>query len=177
MRGFTLFIDSEYRDRTQDAGLRKAPRTALDRGNTAPFDFRVELPSGQIEHVRCVELKGLSLPKARDCPFVYVDVNDWDNGFTTTCPSVGSAIGAVYFDSAQMAVGAVKPVKGADFTSKRVPFVPSLASFKDVRVRILKPDGTVLRKQDVTDEDDCTNVDPRVTLMLQVEVQTDMTDV
>jgi hypothetical protein len=177
MRSFVLFADSLYRDRTQDGASHKHPGTHLDRSNTAPFDFRVDLPGGHIEHVRRIELKGVSIPKARDCPFVYIDVNDWDNSFATTCPHIGSVIGALYFDSESMQVGAVKPVKGADFSPKVIAFLPSLASFKELRVRILKPDGTILRKQDVTDATDCTEVDPRITLMLSIEVQTDMSSV
>ena len=174
-RKFLLLCDSRDRDLTFDGVQAKTPGTSLDRGNSAPFQYRIDFTDtslGVVENVKRLELKAASVPKARDELYVLLDIgSSYKSDFVATNQRHGTeTFGVLYFDHDAMTTGAVKPMKGSDFSPKYVDFDPPLSSIKHLDICLRKYDGSVLTKGDVVEDlsADCTSIDPVTSYMFEL---------
>ena len=156
-----LFVDS--RDR--------------DPADPNPFDFTITFNSARwnipsFMHVSDISVKAFCMPKVMGEDYVYLDLGPKLN--TTVYASdetVGDSIlGVFYFDHGSMATGAVKPMKGSDFTPKVSVFDPILTEMDRLPIRVIKHGGVTVTKQDVaTDPNaDLSGFEPSFSMLIEM---------
>lgn len=105
------------------------------------------------ENVTSVELKAVAMPKVANERYVIMSVDELnDDMFEATSSVAHNAFAIVYFDSDNLATGAVKPLKGADFYQKQMVFKPPLAKLNSLSIKFLKHDGSVVTTADTAGE-------------------------
>ena len=122
-------------------------RDRPDPANTNPFDFAIHLSQtavGRYENVTSVELKGVAFPKVAGEPYVIIDVDSFSDNLDATSDAAHRTFAVAYFDSSDLAPGAIKPVKGYDFYQKTVTFTPPLAVLDRLAVAFRTHDGNVV---------------------------------
>lgn len=119
---------------------------------TNPFQFTLHLEQcgvSSYNNVHSVELKGISVPKCANEPYVFVSIDELnDNMLDATAANVNHAYAVVYYDNNQMSAGDVKPIKGADFYAKVINYTPPLRRLDRLSVSVRKHDGSLLSTSD-----------------------------
>jgi len=139
-----LFIDNRDRDATNDAV----------KGDSAPFDFVVPFQAlgiDRYQNVVACELLALSFPKVLNETYVIVDIAEFADQIDSSDNGSDRTFAVAFFDcfDPQAPVGTVKPIKGKDFTTKRVDFEPRLPSLSRLTCRFRKYGGDIVTLGDV----------------------------
>lgn len=127
-------------------------RDRFDPTNSSPFNFTLDLVDkgiGPFKSVQSVEVKGLAFPKIANEPYVVMCVEQFnsDSMLETTFDGGNRMYAVFYFDTDQMPVGAVKPIKAIDFYQKTMRFNPPIA-LNQLTVSFRKWDGTTVTTAD-----------------------------
>lgn len=124
---------------------------------TSPFQFTVYLADPfresigtvPLHRVESVELKALAFPKIANEHYVILQVDQLqDDKMMSTNDAADQSFAVMYFDTAGMTTGDIKPMKGTDFWLKDLVFNPVIPTLTTLNVTFRKPDGNVVTAAD-----------------------------
>ncbi|NBS69195.1 hypothetical protein EBT31_09830 [bacterium] len=116
-----------------------------------PFQFTLHFDTCGVpsyNNVHSVELKGISVPKCNNEPYVILSIDELNDNMLDATSNVNQAYAVVYYDNNQMTPGDVRPVKGTDFYLKNVEYKPPLRRLDRLSVSIRKHDGSLVSTAD-----------------------------
>ena len=126
---------------------------ARDRADpdSSPFDFSISLTArglAPFRNVKSVELKGIAFPKVANEPYVIMDVEQLADQMDATFDAGHRSYVVLYFDTDQIPVGSIKPIKAYDFYQKDAAFNPALPTLDRLTIKFKKYDGSLITTAD-----------------------------